>query len=167
MNASRKSENTVSSMQDPRPLPPDDRVSARRWRGGNSADFDDDFDIGARHAHSEHATSAGMVGFISGSIAIGLWVVMLILYLFLINEERVAENIERKEWMYLWFMFLDVLCFAAGLTAIFLGGRSMSPSNPLYRGWGTVAVILGILDLVGAVFVFLVLSCNLLILKAG
>ena len=157
-------------MQDPDPAPQrsaDDVLqrqptSMKRMR----YDDDDDFEGGQRRGTEENASSAGMVAFIFAAVAIGLFAVMLILWIFLNKEEVQQRNIDRKRWMLYWFMFLDVLSFFAALTAVVMGGRGLAPSNPLYRGWAMTALILGILELIGTMIFFFFMTCAVLLFEA-
>jgi hypothetical protein len=164
-------ENPVSSMQDPDPAPqsPADELLCRPPSGAKRVRYDDedDFDVGPRRSMDHNASSAGMVGFIFAAVAIGLFAVVLVLWIFLDKEEVQMRNPDRRRWMLYWFMFLDVLSFFAALTAVVMGGRGLAPSNPLYRGWAMTALILGILELVGTVIFFFVMTCVVLLFEIG
>src|SRR5258707_14688822 len=111
----------------------------RRPSAGKRMRYDDDYDdidVGNPRVNAEeNASSAGMVSFIFAAVAIGLIIVVAILWVFLNEEDVQKRNVERRQWMLLWFMFLDVLSFFAALTATVFGARALSQSNPLYRGW--------------------------------
>ena len=128
--------------------------------------FREDREIGApRPSYEERPTTAGMTGFITAMVALGLLAIVLVLYIFLQEEEQVQQNIERRRWMYYWFLILDVLSFFAGLIATLLGGRSLSPFNPLYRGWGLTALIVGIMAMIVTLPFGLFMMCAALILE--
>ena len=42
---------------------------------------------------------------------------------------------------------LDFVSFLTGLFATIMASRGLSPSNPLYRGWSILGLILGILEI--------------------
>jgi hypothetical protein len=130
-------------------------------------DFDDEFAVGRRDRYEDSDTSAGMVGFIFSMVAIGLLVVVAILWVFMAKEDAAGPNVDRKRFMFLWFMFLDVLAFFSALSATIMAGRALAPSNRLYRGWATFALVLGILEMVATVIFFFVVSCFLLLLLGG
>ncbi|MBI3823149.1 MAG: hypothetical protein HY289_10785 [Planctomycetes bacterium] len=121
--------------------------------------YDDDFDRPQTRAGSG-ATSAGAIGFIFAVVSIGLIAVVALLWYFL-NEEQAqnARNVDQKRWMLYWFVLLDILSFLAALTAALLGGRGLSPSNPLYRGWSMAALILGLLEIVVTLIFGLFITC--------
>ena len=108
----------MSSIQGPYPAPQpaDDglRGHASACKRVRYDDDDDDFEIGHRRGTEENESSAGVVGFIFAGVAIGLLLVVLILWIFLNKEEmQQPGNVDRKRWMLYWFMFLDVLSFFA------------------------------------------------------
>ena len=112
-------------------------------------------------------TTAGMTGFITALVALGLLVVVFVLYLMLQEEELLQENIERRRWMYYWFLILDVISFFAGLIASILGGSSLSRFNTLYRGWGMAALLIGILAMIVTLPFGLFMTCAALLLGAN
>ncbi len=122
---------------------------------------DDDFDInvGRPPRSYENPTSAGMIGFIAAMVSLGLLAVVVVLYIFLQEENRQAADIERTRLLYIWFLILDALSFFAALTATILGARGSSPTNPLYRGYGIAALVMGIFEMVITVIFGLFLSC--------
>ena len=107
----------------------------------------------------EHSTAAGMYGFIIALISLGLLIVVTILWLIMNQEDRQQQNVDRTRWMLYWFMFLDLMSFAAALTATVLGGRGLTPSNQLYRGLSLAALILGILEMAATSLFGLGLFC--------
>lgn len=120
-------------------------------------DFDDD--LGRPRRRFENSTNAGMIGFIAAMVSLGFLAVVLVLNIFLKQEEQLQENIERVRMMYLWFLVLDLLSFFAGLTAAIMCGRGLAPTNPLYRGWSVAGLILGILEMIGAIVFGLFMTC--------
>ena len=114
----------------------------------------------------ERQTTAGMTGFITALVALGLLVVVFVLYLMLQEEEQLQDNIDRRRLMYYWFLILDVVSFFAGLIASILGGSSLARSNTLYRGWGAAALLLGILAMVVTLPFGLFMTCAALLLGA-
>jgi hypothetical protein len=152
----------MSSMQQPDP-PYRHPPVGKRMRYGD--DYDE-FDVGnPRIDAEENASAAGMVSFIFAAVAIGLIVVIAILWFFLREEEAQKRNIDRHEWMLLWFMCLDVLSFFAALTATVFGARGLSQYNPLYRGWAMTGLTLGIIEMVGTMIFFFFITCNFLLFK--
>jgi hypothetical protein len=124
-------------------------------------DDEDDFDInvGRPPRSYENPTSAGMIGFIAAMVSLGFLAVVVVLYIFLQEENRRAADIERTRLLYIWFLILDVLSFFAALTATILGARGSSPTNPIYRGYGIAALIMGIFEMVITVIFGLFMTC--------
>jgi hypothetical protein len=115
-------------------------------------DDDDDFNVGRPRPRrgDENPTSAGMIGFIAAMVSLGLLLVVLVLFIFLKQEDQAGQggaNVERTRLLYYWFMLLDVLSFFAALTATILGARGSSPTNTLFRGYGVAALVLGIIEM--------------------
>ncbi len=129
---------------------------------------DDDFNIGAPRRQDENPTSAGMIGFIAAMVSLGLLVVVLVLFIFLEQEDQAAKggaNIERTRLLYYWFLILDVLSFFAALTATILGARGSSPTNPLYRGYAVTALVLGIIGMAITVLFSFWMMCAVLVVE--
>jgi hypothetical protein len=129
---------------------------------------DEDIDIGrvGRPRRSEeNPTSAGMIGFIAALVSVGLLAVVLVLYIFLKQEDQQAANIDRTRLLYYWFLILDVLSFFAGLTATILGARGSSRTNPLYRGYGVAALVMGIIAMVITVFFGFWMTCAVMVVE--
>ena len=126
---------------------------------------DDEFDPDRRHRPPENPTSAGMIGFIAGMVALGLLVVVLVLYMLLNQDERVEANLERRRLLMYWFLILDVVAFLAGLVATIFSSFGLSPTNPLYRGWSILGLILGILEMVFTVGFGLFMTCVVLFVE--
>jgi hypothetical protein len=147
----------MSSMPGQEPPLPSPRRHARY-------DDADDFDIGPPRS-LENPTSAGMVGFIFALVSVGLLVVVVVLFLFLQQEDQVQQNASRKRWMLYWFLFLDVLSFGASLVATVLGGRGLTPTNPLYRGSSMIALILGITGIVVTILFGIFMTCAVMIFE--
>jgi hypothetical protein len=126
---------------------------------------DDDFDVnvGRPERSYENPTSAGMIGFIAALVSLGLLAVVLVLFIFLKTEDQKAEDIDRTRLMYYWFLILDVLSFFAALTATILGARGSSPSNPLYRGYGVAALVLGIIEMVVTILFSFWMMCAVML----
>jgi hypothetical protein len=149
---------------------PDWRCLARRR--GHYDDFDDDeIDLGRPAERPyQNPTTLGMIGFVFSGLSLGLLVVVFILWIFLRhdNQGQIVQNQvdERTRWMMYWFLILDVLSFFAGLTATIMGGRGMAPSNPLYRGYSTAALILGIVEMVATIIFGFIMTCVVLIFEA-
>lgn len=153
----------MASMQDPDSL-------GRQPRTGQRVRYDDDsddFDVGrSRVAPEENASSAGMVSFIFAAVAIGLIVVVVVLWVFLDQEEVQRRHADRHRFMLYWFLFLDVLSFFAALAATVFGARGLSQSNPLYRGWAMTGLTLGIIEMVATTIFFFVMTCVVLMFEA-
>jgi archaellum biogenesis protein FlaJ (TadC family) len=134
-------------------------------------DDDDDFDVGRPRRSNENPTSAGMIGFLAAMVSLGLLLVVLVLFIFLKQEDLAARggaNIERTRLMYYWFLILDVVSFFAALTATILGARGSSPTNPLYRGYGVAALVLGIVEMaITVLFGFFISCCGVLPIALG
>lgn len=105
-----------------------------------------------------HPTSAGMVGFIFSAVSLGLLIVVAILWFFLSQDQEQGHN-ERQRWMFYWFLFLDLVSFLSAVIATVLSGRALSPSNPLYRGFAVMGLILGILEIVLTMLFGLIMTC--------
>jgi hypothetical protein len=146
--------------RDPTPQPGRTPSARRHAR----YDEDDDFDVGHPRG-ADHPTSAGMVGFIFALVSLGLLVVVVVLFLFLQQEDQVQQNASRKRWMLYWFLLLDVLSFCASLAATVLGGRGLTPSNQLYRGWSMFALILGITGIVVTILFGIFMTCAVMIFE--
>lgn len=130
-------------------------------------DYDDDFDI-ARPRDGENPTAAGVIGFVFAFVSIGLLVVVGLLWHFLSEgEARIGRNVDQRRWMLYWFVFLDILSFFAALAACVLGGRGLSPSNPLYRGWSWAALLLGLAGIIVTLFFGLFMTCCVALFEAG
>jgi hypothetical protein len=131
--------------------------------------YDDEFGefdpTDSRVDPEENASSAGMVSFIFAAVSVGLIIVVAVLWVFLNEEEEKRRNPQRHEWMLLWFMFLDVLSFFAGLTATIFGARGLNQYNPLYRGWAMTGLTLGIIEMVGTMIFFFVITCFFMLFK--
>jgi magnesium-transporting ATPase (P-type) len=128
-------------------------------------DLDDDFDVGPPR-DSENATSAGMIGFIFAVVSIGLLVVVAVLWTLLDHDQQQARNVDQKRWLLYWFLFLDMLSFFAALVAVIMGGRGLTPTNPLYRGWSMTALILGILEIIATIIFGIFMTCFVLLFEA-
>jgi hypothetical protein len=139
--------------------------SMRGRRNIRYADDDDNYDIGQPHGF-ENATSAGVIGFIFALVSIGLLVVVAVLWILLDQDQQQQRNIDSKRWMLYWFLFLNVLSFFAALVAAILGGRGLSPANPLYRGWSMAALILGLVEIIATIFFGIFMTCFVLIFEA-
>ncbi len=127
---------------------------------------DDDFEVNVgRRRPDEHPTSAGMIGFIAAMVSLGLLLVVLVLYIFLLEENQRRQEIERTRLLYYWFLILDVLSFFAALVATILGARGSTPSNPLYRGYGITALILGIIEMVITILFSFWMMCAVLVVE--
>jgi hypothetical protein len=143
-----------------------DPLSGRSERRLHDDDDFDEFDVGhSRLPSEEDASSAGMVSFIFAAVAVGLIIVVVILWIFLKEEEAQRRNVERYRWMLYWFMFLDVLSFFAALTATVFGARGLSQYSPLYRGWAMTGLTLGIIEMVGSAIFFFVITCFYLLFE--
>ena len=125
----------------------------------------DDFDIDPSRRSHRSPSNAGLIGFIAAVVSLGLLVVVVVLYIFLEQEER-GHNDERTFWMYCWFLILDGVSFFAALTATVSGGRGMVPSNPLYRGWAIAALVMGIVQMLVTVVFGFIMTCSVLLLAA-
>jgi hypothetical protein len=156
----------MSPVQYPEPNPEDDALRRRPMMHVRYDDFDDDFDIGHRRESQVNESSAGMVGFIFSAVAIGLLLVVGVLWILLEKDEGQVRNPEGHRWMLYGLLFLDVLSVFAALTATVLGGRGLAPSNPLYRGWAITALILGIIEMIGTVIFFFIITCFALLFHA-
>jgi tetrahydromethanopterin S-methyltransferase subunit F len=132
-------------------------------------DDDDDFNVGRPRRGDDNPTSAGMIGFIAAMVSLGLLVVVLVLFIFLKSEDNgpAGQHIERTRLLYYWFLILDVLSFFAALTATILGARGSAPTNPLYRGYGVTALILGIIGMAITVLFSLWMMCAIFAVVAG
>jgi hypothetical protein len=158
----------MSALPNRRPSRPD--PPGQVWSRCQARYGDDDFDLAPPLADYHHPTNAGMIGFIVSLVSLGLLIVVAILWVFLDQENRQQQNIERTRWMLYWFMFLDVVSFLAALTATIMGGRGLTPTNPLYRGFSVTALILGILEMLATAFFGLFLFCCVMVFevfKAG
>ena len=130
---------------------------------------DDDRGIGGRRGRGplpSHPTTAGIIGFIASMVALAFLIVVAILYFALKQEDLQQEVPQRTRLMYYWFLFLDVLSFLAALCAIIFTSRGLSPTNPLYRGWATLGLILSIIELVATLVFGLIMTCNVLLFEA-
>jgi magnesium-transporting ATPase (P-type) len=132
-------------------------------------DEDDDLDLGGRRKRGplpSHPTTAGMLGFIAAMVALAFLIVVAILW-FALNQEELRQEIpQRTRLMYYWFLILDVLSFIAALCAIIFTSRGLSPTNPLYRGWAMLGLILGIIEIVATLIFGLIMTCNVLLFEA-
>ncbi|MSQ93019.1 MAG: hypothetical protein EXR98_00515 [Gemmataceae bacterium] len=125
----------------------------------------DDIDIGHPHRQDEHPTSAGMYGFIFSLVSAGLLVVVVILWIFMQQEEPGRQNLERTRWMMYWFLLMDVLSFFAALTATVMGGRGLAASNSLYRGYSLTALIVGIIEMLFTLVFGFFMTCAVLVVE--
>src|SRR2546423_8103758 len=117
-----------------------------------------------RPGRHESPTNAGMIGFIAAMVSLGLLAVVLVLNVFLKQEEQMQENIERTRLMYFWFLFLDLGSFLSGLMATVMFGRGLSPTNQLYPGWSIFGLILGILEMILTVGFGFFMTCAIALL---
>jgi hypothetical protein len=92
--------------------------------------------------------------------------VVAVLWILLDQDQQQARNPNSKRWMLYWFLFLDVLSFFASLIAAILGGRGLTPTNPLYRGWSMAALILGLVGIMATIFFGIFMTCFVLIFEA-
>lgn len=116
---------------------------------------DDDFDDRdrpSRRGTQERPTTLGMIGFILSGVSLGLIIVVVVLYFALKQEDQREVIHERTRLLFYWFGILDVLSFFIATIAIVLTARGLSPSNPLYRGWALLGLILAILEVVFTIF---------------
>ena len=123
----------------------------------------DEYDSAPVRGNDVHPTNAGMIGFIAAMVALGLLVVVVILYIFLQQEDQHQENLSRSRWMYCWFLALDMFSFLAGLTATICCGRGLAPTNPLYRWWAVIGLTLGIIEMITTMLFGLFMTCVVLI----
>ena len=128
----------------------------------------------ARHDHDmtpdqsyENPSNAGMIGFILCMVSLGLLVVVAVLWFAMNAEDEQLQIPERRRMMLYWFMILDIVSFFVALAATIFASRGVSPTNPLYRGWGWTALFLGILEIVLTALAALVLSCFVLIAEVN
>jgi hypothetical protein len=128
-------------------------------------DDDDNYDIGQPRGGG-NASSIGMIGFIFALVSIGLLMVVAVLWILLDQDQQQVRNASTKRWMLYWFLFLDVLSFFAALIAAILGGRGLTPTNPLYRGWSMTALILGLVEIIATIFFGIFMTCFVLIFEA-
>jgi hypothetical protein len=129
---------------------------------------DDDFDLpGRRRPPVQHPTSAGLIGFIFSAVSIGLLVIVVVLYVLLNQDEQLGQNVERRRFLWWWFLILDFVSFLTGLFAVIMASRGLSPSNPLYRGWSILGLVLGILELVITIGFGLFMTCVVLFVEAN
>jgi hypothetical protein len=131
-------------------------------------DDDDDFNVGRPRRGDENPTSAGMIGFIAAMVSLGLLAVVVVLFIFLKQEDQGGQggaNIDRTRLLYYWFLLLDVLSFFAALTATILGARGSSPTNPLYRGYGVAALVLGIIEMAITVLFSFWMMCAVFVVE--
>ena len=109
-----------------------------------------------------------MIGFIAALVSLGLLGVVLVLFIFLKEEDagpRGGANIERTRLLYYWFLILDVLSFFAALTATVLGARGSTPTNPLYRGYAVAALCLGIIEMVITILFSFYMMCAVMLVE--
>jgi hypothetical protein len=116
-------------------------------------ELDDPLDLALARGN-ENATNSGVIGFIFAGVGIGLLVIVGFLWYFIDDGNR-----EQKRWMLYWFVILDVLSFFAAMVACIMGGRGLTPSNTLYRGWSLTALILGLIEIIITLFFGLFLMC--------
>jgi hypothetical protein len=122
-------------------------------------DFRDDFDIPPSRS-GLNPTSAGMIGFVFALVAVALLAVVGVLWYLLRQQAKQAQAPDNAErWMMVWFLFLDALSLGAGIAAVVFGARSLSRTNPLYRGYGVTALILGIIEIAGTLFFGCFITC--------
>ena len=145
------------------PQPPDDDHKPRSAR--RHARYEDDFDSTERPG-VENPTSAGMIGFVFSLVSLGLLVVVAVLWVLLDQDQRQMQDANQKRWMLYWFLFLDVLSFFASLVATIMGGRGLTPSNPLHRGFSMTALILGLLLVVATMIFGIFMTCFVTIFVA-
>ena len=150
------------------PQPPDDDGGPPRppssHRHARYDDFDDDFEAGQPRS-GINPSSAGLVGFIFSLVSIGLLLVVAVLWYFLDQEQARDRNVESKRWMLYWFLFLDALSFFASIAAIVMGGKGLTPTNPLYRGFSMAALILGLLEIITTLMFGLFMTCFVFIFE--
>jgi hypothetical protein len=140
-----------------------------RRRSEYDYDEDDDLDLGDRRRRGplpSHPTTAGMIGFIAAMVSFAFLIVVAILYFALKQEDVQQEVAQRTRLMYYWFLILDVFSFIAALCAIVFTSRGLSPTNPLYRLWATLGLILGIIEIVATLVFGLIMTCNVLLFEA-
>lgn len=123
-------------------------------------DEEEDLDIGRAARVQENPSSAGLIGFLAALVSIGLLLVVLVLFIFLEQEN---EHLDRRRLLYYWFLLLDVISFFAGLTATILGARGSAPTNTHYRGYGVAALVLGIIEMAITVLFGFWMSCAVLL----
>jgi hypothetical protein len=151
----------MSSMPGENPADPARRKPSPR----RQVRYDDDFDIG-QPMGGDNASSIGVIGLVFALVSIGLLAVVAVLFIFLKQEEQLQLNADRKRWMLYWFLLLDALSFFASIVAIVLASRGLTPSNPLYRGWSLMALILGMIE-VGVTLLFgIFMTCAVMIFEA-
>ena len=129
-------------------------------------DEDDDFDIQGRRRPLQHPSSAGLIGFIFSVVTIALLAVVVILYMLLSQDELQGDNAQRRRYLMWLFLVIDFVCFLTSLAAVIMTGRGLSPSNPLYRGWSVLGLIVGIIGLLVTIGFGLFMSCVVLVLEA-
>ena len=124
--------------------------------------YDDD-DIDHRRRELENPTSAGMIGFILSMVSLGLVIVVAVLWFAMNAEDEQQVNHERRRLLLYWFMILDIASFFIAMAATLFAARGVTPTNPLFRGWGMTALILGIFEMLFTAFAALVLTCFVLV----
>jgi hypothetical protein len=127
---------------------------------------DDDYDDLAlprrRPQREEHPTTMGMIGLILAGVSLGLLLVVLVLYFALKQEDQQQVIHQRTRLLYYWFGILDVLSFFIAVFAIVFSARGLAPSNPLYRGWALMGLMLSILEVVVTIFLGIFLGFAIL-----
>src|SRR5688572_3012692 len=135
--------------------------------GARQVRYDDDEDEFGRRQPRMAPSSSGMIGFILAGVSLALLVVVAILWYALNLENRHEQNIDRTRIMVYWFMCVNIASFSAAIAAVVFAARSLSPSNPLYRGFGMAALIVGILEIVLTGLIGFFLTCCAGLLELG
>lgn len=126
---------------------------------------DDDFDMPGRRGTRAHPSSAGLIGFIFSVVSIALLAIVVLLYILLKQDELQGDNAQRFRYLMWLFLIIDFISFLTSLTAVVMSGRGLSPSNPLYRGWSILGLILGIIELLITSGFGLFMMCTVLVVE--